>query len=383
MEPYVRAAYLAGLRDAVRVGRMPPPGCDKSSQKSRRRREPSKQPTVPSSPALALGPLTVEQMRNDLEVHGLQRELADWPRLTDLDGKQGAEVDELWAKKQKRLQELKPQQMSGPAVIQRFNTHFQAQGQLLSLAFDKEGCRLVQAMLEYADLGTTKRICRELAPAVQDMAKSPHANYVVTKMIEVAPPESVCRVIPHLSGHAEQIARHRYGCRIICRLLERSSKSKLPGLEGLLEEVLLKAQALCCHIFAHHVIQSVLENSPQHEHRQKIVEALCADLQRCAQDRHASFVIQAALKRCRGMDVVRILTDRLIGMLLDLATTRFGSYVCNILCAQESTTSEAIAALKKAAPSLQGSTHGMKLVRQFLAQEGCAVAAGKHAWHEA
>jgi hypothetical protein len=308
-------------------------------------------------------------MRNDLEVDGLQRELADWPRLTDLEGTEGAEVDELRAKKQKRLRELKPQQMSGPEVVQYFSTRFQAQGQLLSLAFDKGGCRLVQAMLEYADPDTTQKMHREFAPAVQDMAKSPHANYVVTKMIEVAPPESVCLIIMHLSGHAEQIARHRYGCRIVCRLLERSSKSKLPGLEGLLEEVLLKAQALCCHIFAHHVIQSVLEHSIQQEHRRKIVEALCADLQRCAQDRHASFVIQAALKRCCGMDVIRNLADRLIGMLPDLASTRFGSYVCRILCVQESTTSKAIAALKEAAPSLQGSTHGMKLARQVLGPE--------------
>jgi len=188
---------------------------------------------------------------------------------------------------------------------------------------------------------------------------------VVTKMVAVAPAESVGLIIAHLLGHAEQIARHRYGCRIFCRLLQRSSKSKLPGLEGLLEEVLLKAPALCCHTFAHHVIESVLENSRQHEHQHKIFQALCSDLHRCAQDRYGSFVIQAALQCCCARDV-KILADSLIDMLPSLATTRFGSNVYNNLCAQESTKSSAIAKLKEAAPMLLESTYGRKLVKQVL-----------------
>jgi len=246
---------------------------------------------------------------------------------------------------------------------------------MLHLVSDAEGCRRVQRLLEDADPETMQNLLRELAPAALDMVVSPHGNFVLAKMIEVAPAESVGLVITHLSGHAEETARHRYGCRIMCRLLQRSSKRnadprlpELPGLEGLLEELLVKAQALCYQIFAHHVIQSVLENSPQHEHRHRIFEALHADLQRCAQDRHASFVIETALKCCCPRDV-ESLADSLIDMLPHLATSRFGSYIYNVLCVQESTKCKAIAALKEVVPMLQESTYGIKLVKQVIDPE--------------
>ncbi|CAK0825300.1 unnamed protein product [Prorocentrum cordatum] len=195
-------------------------------------------------------------------------------------------------------------------------------------------------------------------------------------MIEVAPAESVSLIMEHLREHAEQIARHRHGCRIICRLLQRSYKrkqenpslSELAGLEELLREVLNKAQALCCHIFAHHVIQYVLENTNNPEHKNKIFEALNGELQRCAQDRHASSVIQAALKCCRPCDV-NSLADGLIDVVPSLATTRCGSYVYNTLCVHEDPD------IKARAIGHQGEGHRR-------AQAGQGPAAGQHSRDE-
>jgi hypothetical protein len=356
--------------------------CPAVGQRMRRRHpdNPSpKQAVVPYNPqAPALDHVTGEQLRNDLEADHLQDKLND--QLNDLAGKQGDEVEkqrtELQAKKDKLKLKTKKTKAE---VIQFFNDNFlvepqKSQRALLNLAFDKEGCRLVQSMLEFADLDTTLAMHAELAPNVRDMAGSPHANYVVTKMIEVAPVASVGLVIMHLSNHAEQIARHRYGCRIICRLMQRSFKRKdnpnlpeLPGLEGLVREVLGNAQALCCHIFAHHVIQSILENTLVDDHKHEIFLALHGELQRCAQDRHASFVIQAALKCCSPTDVTD-LADGLINMLPQLATTRFGSYVYNTLCVQGNMMHQAIGALREhyEKGNMADSTHGMKLVKQVL-----------------
>jgi hypothetical protein len=331
---------------------------------------------VPYSPqAATLDEVTGAHLRNDLEVPYLK------DKLKALADKQGDEAKKQREDLSARLAKLneKTYGKSREQVIQFFKDNYlvepqKSQGALLNLAFDKEGCRLVQCMLECADLDTTIVMHKELAPNVRDMAGSPHANYVVTKMIEVAPVESVGLIITHLRNHAEQIARHRYGCRIICRLLQRSFKDKdnpdipgLPGLGGLVREVLGKAQALCCHIFAHHVIQSILENTLVDDDKHDIFMALHGELTRCAQDRHASFVIQAALKCCSPKDV-EDLSDGLIMMLPQLATTRFGSYVYNTLCVQGNTRDKAIGALREhyAQGHMSDSTHGMKLVKQVL-----------------
>jgi hypothetical protein len=340
MDPWLHwGAYIAGWQAANANS------CralnDKSSQKTQRRREPCKPQAVPPSLGPALEKSMVNDLVKDLEAGGANRK----------------------------------------AAVERVTTDFE--GQFLRMSFDKEGCWLVQSMLVHADSETAQKMHEELGPHVRDMARSPHANYVVTKMIEVAPIASVGLIISYLRSYAEQLSRHRYGNRIICRLLQRSSREQkenpgspeLPGLPGLVDEVLLKAPTLCCHIFAHHVIQSVLENSLDDAHRHRIFQALNADVHCCAQDRHASFILQAALKCCCSKDVDS-LGCSLIDLLPQVATTGFGSYVYHALCKQPSTQEKAIEALIQSAPMLKESTQAKKLMK-WVKEEGLTSSNGE------
>merc|ERR1712242_555072 len=102
--------------------------------------------------------------------------------------------------------------------------------------------------------------------------------------VEVLPMSQVSFVPEELRGMGLEVARHRYGCRIFCRLLEHSADHPEPA--ALIEEVLQDAIGLCRHSFGHYVVQSILEHGTT-EQKQHIVDALSDDFLRSVQDRNA------------------------------------------------------------------------------------------------
>jgi len=163
--------------------------------------------------------------------------------------------------------------------------------------------------------------------SVQEAMRSAHANYVIQKVVEVMPPAQAGFIVQELRGVATSVACHRYGCRILCRLLEHSMGGELIG------EVLEVAETLCRHPFAHHVVESVLEHGDE-EQRHRVFLALHSDLVQNAQDPHASFVIQAAFEKCSTEDAQALAHGLVRGgphIVASLAQTRPGARVLRTL----------------------------------------------------
>jgi hypothetical protein len=173
-------------------------------------------------------------------------------------------------------------------------------GNVVQMTFDSEGCRTVQCALETAEVGEAAELAAELRARVLESIMSPHGNYVIQKICQVLPVVHCGFVLEELRGRVAIVARHRYGCRIVCRLVEHHAAE--PDVASLIDELLLEATGLCHHSFGHHVLQCILENGPEHQ-QQAIVDALCVDLQHNIRSRNASFVIQKAIAHSAAPDL--------------------------------------------------------------------------------
>merc|ERR1719410_1170458 len=89
-----------------------------------------------------------------------------------------------------------------------------------------------------------------------------------------------------------RLARHRYGCRIFCRMLEYMER--IPACVELFDDVLKEAAQLSRHQFGHYVMKSVLEYG-QPQQRSCVVKALNLEWSALANHSHGSRVIQKAL----------------------------------------------------------------------------------------
>jgi len=132
-----------------------------------------------------------------------------------------------------------------------------------------------------------------------EMMGSPHANHVLQKLIELLPPSQASFVLTEMSlkWNADYIAKHKFGCRILERVIEHFSASASTKrilddfLDALLQHNVVQHMF---HSFATFILQHILEHGSL-SHKRVIVAALCSDLERGAKDTHASGVLDKAL----------------------------------------------------------------------------------------
>merc|ERR1711988_1627959 len=194
------------------------------------------------------------------------------------------------------------------------------------LAFNKQGCRLVQKAMDVGTPAYQAQLLENLPGYVYDALQSPHANYVLQKFIEVvSPPEKLQFIVQELQGNVLYVARHRFGCRILQRLMEHCAPWQL---KEMIDKVLTDTAALCRHQYGNFILQHILQyGSPSQRH--VIAECVLADVMRLSKHRLASHIVSCALVNCSREDIQR-LTDAVLedsGKLYQLSCREYGSFV--------------------------------------------------------
>lgn len=194
-----------------------------------------------------------------------------------------------------------------------------------SLATSKFGCRLVQTALDKANCADRDALVKILQPHVEELYNCPHGNHVLSKIIEVTPSSCAALgfVIEKFAGRGVTTAKHRFGCRIMERLIEHCDESQIGSL---VKEVVADAGTLIKHPYGNFVMQHLLEHWPSE--RGSILQAILQDVPGLAVHRTASHVVQKALDWCdeegKEQIVVALLSCK---SLEQVACNRYGSYV--------------------------------------------------------
>eukprot|EP00927_Polykrikos_kofoidii_P010552 TRINITY_DN14450_c0_g1_i1.p1 TRINITY_DN14450_c0_g1~~TRINITY_DN14450_c0_g1_i1.p1 ORF type:complete len:189 (+),score=26.88 TRINITY_DN14450_c0_g1_i1:33-569(+) len=157
-----------------------------------------------------------------------------------------------------------------------------------------------------------------------------HANYVVQKIVEVLP-RHVSFIAQELHGFGVEISRNRYGCRILCRLLEFGSFADA-AFAALVSEIVENSESLLRHTYGNYVIRHCFEFLPPAE-RHRISDVLLADIFSIARHRFGSCIVQAALQFC-DQDEQNAIATELVGNPFEftkLAKTHSGRYVVELV----------------------------------------------------
>jgi hypothetical protein len=239
-------------------------------------------------------------------------------------------------------------------------------GSVRSMAFEPFGCRIVQQALDVADATWKESLVAELHGHVREAISSPHANFVIQKAIEVLPVTSVSFVAEEMLTFAVDAARHRFACRILCRLVEHHlcnvNSSHATG--ALIDELLLEAESLIHHNFARHVIELILEHGSA-DHKRRIAIAIRKDILHNSKSRYASYVIEQAMIQCSINDQDAI-ASKLVSHrsnFLALATHECGSHVVKaVLLSRGAFAKHAKELLFQEADKVKASKYGQRLL---------------------
>lgn len=231
------------------------------------------------------------------------------------------------------------------------------------LSRDIRGCRLVQAALDKVGESEAFQLLHGMRGQVCECTVSAHGNHVVQKAVCCGP--SIAEFIAgELLGRGANMARHRYGCRIMCRLVENAMS--LDSVRRLVGEVLVEAVTNCRHSFAHHVIQTIVEHGLK-RHRSIIAEAMFEEPLANACHRSAIYVIESVI--LHGTDEDRSDALKLLGSVeaVDtMARSQYGCYVISALLRLEGfDRARARACLEELADQLGETKYGTKVLEDL------------------
>jgi len=284
---------------------------------------------------------------------------ADWPNVNEY---QTHHEEDSEAKARELAHGLLVQKQAGAGA--------EAQWTFERLAFaSKVSSRAAQIMLEESSMNDAVALAAELRGHVRSAVQSKHANHVVQKITEVMPVARASFVVDELKGFAYEVARHPFGCRVLCRILEHLSENDLSTIE-LVEEVVAKdLEQLCFDSYGSFVARHVLEYGlPQH--RQRVVKALRTGLVTYAKDKFGSHVLEAALRHA-GLEDQQVLARELLGdkgQLVALASNQFGRHVVKALVSMpDGLKKEALDVLQPMEGQLKASRYGKSVYQAIRA----------------
>lgn len=207
----------------------------------------------------------------------------------------------------------------------------------------------------------------ELRGHVRRAIESPHGNYVLSCCIEQLPASCVAWIVEELVGAGVPVARHRYGCRVICRLMEHHPVFSPTGGAGqtLVDEIVGATVQLARNEFGRHTVVKLLEQGTDCR-RSQVVAALLADLLAQARHRNASYVVEAALEHSPDEDRMAMVHELTRGeVLVQLAQCQSGCHVIRSLLEPWAGCRQAVlATLSSSGDALQGSKYGQLLLRE-------------------
>ena len=197
-------------------------------------------------------------------------------------------------------------------------------GNVWRLAQCSKGCWQVQREMDSKD---DEMLVFELKGHVVAASQHRHANHVLQKAIMTTRPRALQFVINELASvPLGQVARHRYGCRVIQRLLEKCLPDQLVVLVNSLLEDSAETLTLCRHIFANCVMQCLIDRGTDQQ-RLFISHFLLDNMRALACDIYGCKVLMAGLTRLDDRDCTSLahqLADD-TSLMTFLETTQFGA----------------------------------------------------------
>jgi len=235
------------------------------------------------------------------------------------------------------------------------------------LAFkDTISSRAAQLALTEASSRDAAVLTSSLQGCVPAAVCSKHANHVIQKIVEVMPANVAAFVVGELVEDGADVARHRFGCRVLCRLLEHVSLDNVSEPSTtLFDKVMDEAEQLSSHKFGNYVIQHLVEfGSPAQSHR--VANAIRKDLIVLSKDQFGSKVVERAVEMCCADDRDAIASELLStpNELVSMAENRFGRFVVKSLLRTPGDHAEKVRAhLLSASTRLQSSRYGKSALR--------------------
>eukprot|EP00746_Dinoflagellata_sp_MGD_P033010 gnl/MRDRNA2_/MRDRNA2_178630_c0_seq1.p1 gnl/MRDRNA2_/MRDRNA2_178630_c0~~gnl/MRDRNA2_/MRDRNA2_178630_c0_seq1.p1 ORF type:complete len:519 (+),score=99.16 gnl/MRDRNA2_/MRDRNA2_178630_c0_seq1:92-1558(+) len=240
---------------------------------------------------------------------------------------------------------------------------------VMDLSLSQNGTQVIQAALKVGSTEDQERLGHCLRGRLKQLLDSPQGNFVLQQSVVSMPRHIVKSMIEELSyyhGGWAAVSKHRFGCRVAERILERWDEELTTPL---VNSVLADVASTSRNLFANYVVQHIMEHGAPRQRIQVVLALKRVGISNLAQHRVASNIVEKAVEHgdadAHQLLATAILEDR--GSVVALADNRYGSYAIRRLVdvlKEEPLKSQLLRPLLAAETRLRTTKHG----RQVLAR---------------
>eukprot|EP00428_Durinskia_dybowskii_P086096 CAMPEP_0170447782 /NCGR_PEP_ID=MMETSP0117_2-20130122/50356_1 /TAXON_ID=400756 /ORGANISM="Durinskia baltica, Strain CSIRO CS-38" /LENGTH=240 /DNA_ID=CAMNT_0010708903 /DNA_START=12 /DNA_END=732 /DNA_ORIENTATION=- len=163
----------------------------------------------------------------------------------------------------------------------------------------------------------------------------------------------------------DHVAKNKYGCRILQRLLERCPRQQV---RGMLEAIIRDMPSFCVHPYANYIVQTILRHGSSGD-RQRIVSVTLGEAEELCRAPHGCIVVLVAFETLHP-DLQDALAKRLArkqGLLVNMACSKQGAALVQRLIhsLHERDRCQALSDFTAAAGTLGASEHGRRILEEL------------------
>lgn len=165
-------------------------------------------------------------------------------------------------------------------------------GHVYALSTQTYACRVVQKALGHILVEQQVVLMQELDGKVMECIKCENGNHVIQVAIEQVPLEHIPFMVSAVQHDITYLSMHKYGCRVIQRMLEHA---KGDVLSWLVPELHKCSSMLIQDQFGNYVPAHIVEKGTP-EDRNKIIDVVRGDLLRYSKQKFASHVVEKCIR---------------------------------------------------------------------------------------
>ncbi|CAJ1337391.1 unnamed protein product [Effrenium voratum] len=162
----------------------------------------------------------------------------------------------------------------------------------LAMAMER-GCWELQAMIRKASNAELNEMASEFRGHVREAVESGHGNHVIQKFVDYMRPGDSYFILEELMAWAPlaRLAKHRYACRVLERILEQYPPN---AMKDLLDTLVTNTKDLMVDPFGNYVLRVLLEHGPS-SHKAAVAEVLKQNLGRLAKNNKGCALLDAVM----------------------------------------------------------------------------------------
>eukprot|EP00403_Amphidinium_massartii_P018153 CAMPEP_0178428648 /NCGR_PEP_ID=MMETSP0689_2-20121128/30388_1 /TAXON_ID=160604 /ORGANISM="Amphidinium massartii, Strain CS-259" /LENGTH=1091 /DNA_ID=CAMNT_0020050431 /DNA_START=229 /DNA_END=3500 /DNA_ORIENTATION=- len=194
---------------------------------------------------------------------------------------------------------------------------------VLSIARDQAGCRLLQQKLDEGNLEINNLIFVEVISNCEELMMDPFGNYLCQKLMEMCNVQQLERILEKVAGELVHVCMDMHGARAVQKLVDTVSGTPLvPRLVAALDGSVV---LLTKDPNGNHVVQRCLESLPPEAHG-FIFRAIVTEILDASTHRQGCRIVQRCIEAAVGQNRQLLIASICHNTLL-LVQDPFGNYV--------------------------------------------------------